>query len=110
MSKLDLSSLSLPDWVDPKRVSFSDKTNPKDVVALVTALDRIGQEPLAKPAKRRPIQDFTTTELRNELLDRGCTDFSRLQPFIRNALLIVIAAAMLMGYWGSILAGITPYP
>lgn len=50
--------------------------------------------------RRTALSDFTTKELKDELLDRDVTDFSRLQPFIRNALLIVMFAAVCVGYWG----------
>jgi hypothetical protein len=50
--------------------------------------------------RRSELHRFSDKELKDELLDRDCTDFSRLQPWIRNALLIVIFAASVLTYWG----------
>ena len=48
----------------------------------------------------RPLAAVTTKELWNELPNRGRIDFSRLQPFIRSAMLVLIFAAVTVGYWG----------
>ena len=48
----------------------------------------------------RPLAAFSTKELRDELLDRGNTDFSFLQPWIHNSLLIVMFALVALTHWG----------
>jgi hypothetical protein len=76
---IDLGSVRIPDNASPDAVM----------------MDSLRAEPTS-----RPLGQFSTKELRDELLDRGCTDFSRLQPFIRNALLLVIFALVVVTYWG----------
>jgi hypothetical protein len=45
---------------------------------------------------RTELGKYTTTELKNELLERDCTDFSRWAVFLRNVLWLLIAAAVVM--------------
>jgi hypothetical protein len=51
-------------------------------------------------APRSDLSQFSAEELKDELLARGVTDFSKLEPWIRNALLVIIFAAVCVGYWG----------
>jgi hypothetical protein len=49
--------------------------------------------------RRSELHRFSDKELKDELLDRGVADFSRLEPWIRNGLLVIIFAACCVGYW-----------
>jgi hypothetical protein len=73
--------------------------SPRDVGAFMGFLDNLGPQG-GQSTKARSLKDFTSKQIKDELLSRGVTDFSRITPWIRNALWLVIAAAMLMGYWG----------
>jgi hypothetical protein len=49
-----------------------------------------------KRARRAVLADFTTKELKDELLDRNVTDFSRITPWLKCALLLVIFALVVL--------------
>jgi hypothetical protein len=53
-----------------------------------------------KATQRRALADFTTEALKDELLARNCTDFSRVTPWLKCALLLVILALIFMTHIG----------
>jgi hypothetical protein len=49
-----------------------------------------------KKAQRDALAGFTTKQLKDELLERNVTDFSRITPWLKCALLLVICAAVVL--------------
>jgi hypothetical protein len=106
-----LPQMRLPEWVDTSRVDLSkyDPETRANFQTLIDALD--GKQGAAAPSN--PLRRFTTKDLKDELIDRGCTDFSKLSmhfqlaPFyLFLALLIVMQIGKLSD--GSLLACLLP--
>ncbi len=61
----------------------------------------IGRLKADKAAQRAMFARFTTQQIKDELLERGCTDFDRLTPWLKCALLLVIMLLALTANIGS---------
>jgi hypothetical protein len=87
---IDLGSVRIPD--DATLDASFGETLP------TTFRDRLRAE---KKAQRGALAGFTTKQLKDELLERNVTDFSRVTPWLKCALLLVIMLLFLTANIGS---------